>query len=439
MSVYLGVGGRRLSEKLALLGGNPVRGEILPFVPEDANIDEEEIEAALEVLRSKKLSQLASAKVGEFEEAFAEYYGVKHAIAVSSGTTALHVALAAMGLGAGDGVILPPYTFMATANAILHQNAVPVFADIDPKTYNIDSESIRNVATRKTKAIIPVHMLGHPADMDSILEAAKEKDLIVIEDCAQANGAEYKGRKVGTFGTFGCFSFYLNKNITSGGEGGMVITNDDDLAEKAWSIANHCRVKVSPYPNVPAHNVYWGIGYNYRMTAFQAAVGLTQLKKLDKFNEVRRKNAEYLTKEIKKIDGLEPPYVSPNVNHVYWAYGVRVISEKLGISRDQFAKALLAEGIRAEGYAPIPVHLQKVIREKVGYGKFHCPFDCPFYGEKPKYMEGMCPKAERLCNEDLLLPVYPTLSKQDLEDVSKALAKVAAHKEELISFFKSIK
>jgi len=420
-----------VSEKLALLGGKPVREKVLPFVPEEASIGEEEIEAVLQVLKSRKLSQLVSDKVKEFEEAFAKYYGVRRAIAVSSGTTALHVALAAVGLGAGDAVILPPYTFMATANAILHQNAVPIFADVDPRTGNIDAESIREVATEKTKAVIPVHMLGQPADMDPILRVSKQKDLIVIEDCAQANGAEYKGRKVGTFGNFGCFSFYLNKNITSGGEGGMVITNDDELAEKAWSIANHCRVKESPYPNVPAHNVYWGIGYNYRMTATQAAIGLVQLGKLDKLNDTRRRNADYLTSHIKDMDGLEPPHVRSDVKHVYWAYGARVIKERLGVSRDQFAKALLAEGIRAEGYAPIPVHLQTVIREKVGYGKLHCPFDCPFYGEKPKYTEGICPKAEKLCSEDLLLPVYPTLSKEDLTDVSKALAKLLAHKEEL--------
>ena len=425
-----------MNEKLRILGGQPVRERILPFVPEEANIDEEEIEAALEVLKSRKLSQLVSDKVREFEESFAKKYGVKHAISVSSGTTALHLALAAVGIGAGDAVILPPYTFMATANAILHQNAVPIFADIDPKTYNIDAENIREVATEKTKAVIPVHMLGQPASMNSILKVANDKGLIVIEDCAQANGAIYKGQSIGTFGAFGCFSFYLNKNMTSGGEGGMVITNDDELAEKAQSIANHCRVKVSPYPNVPTHNVYWGIGYNYRMTALQAAIGLVQLRKLDRFNEQRRRNAAYLTSKIKEIDGLEPPYVSSDVKHVYWAYGARVVKEKLGLTRDQFAKALLAEGIKAEGYAPIPVHLQKVIKEKVGYGKTSCPFECPWYGEKPEYVEGMCPKAEKLCSEDLLLPVYPTLSRQDLENVSKALAKVAANRKELISYFK---
>ncbi|HID91044.1 TPA: hypothetical protein EYP44_03685, partial [Candidatus Bathyarchaeota archaeon] len=181
----------------------------------------------------------------------------------------------------------------------------------------------------------------------------------------------------------------------------------------------------SPYRYVPAHNVYWGLGYNYRMTALQAAIGVVQLRKLDGFNEARRRNAAYLADHIKGIDGLEPPYVRPDVKHVYWAYGARVVEETMGASRDRFAEALLAEGVRAEGYAPIPVHLQRVMREKVGYGKTGCPFDCPLYGKEIRYTEGLCPKAERLSTEDLLLPVYPSLSKQDLEDVVTALEKVA--------------
>ena len=296
-----------MKEELAIKGGKPVRETILPFVPREADVTQEEINAVVEVLISKRLSQLVSEKVSEFEEGFAKYCGIKHAIAVNSGTTALHVALAAAGIGPGNDVILPPYTFMATANAILHQNLVPIFADVDPKTYNIHPEEVKKRIMKKTKAIIPVHMLGQPADMDPIMEVAKRHDLIVIEDCAQANGAEYKDRKVGTFGDMGCFSFYLNKHMTSGGEGGMIITNDEKLAKRARSIANHCRPEVSPYPNVPAHNVYWSIGYNYRMTAIQAAMGLVQLRRLDKFIEKRRKNAEYLTKHIKEIEGIQPP------------------------------------------------------------------------------------------------------------------------------------
>ncbi|MBA7501779.1 GDP-perosamine synthase [subsurface metagenome] len=418
-------------EKLALKGGEPVRKKVLPFVPEEADIDEEETNAVLEVLKTKRLSQLVSEKVDEFEEAFARYYGVKHAIAVNSGTTALHVALAAAGIGPGSDVILPPYTFMATANAILHQNLVPVFADVDPRIYNIDPTEIEERITKKTKAVIPVHILGQPADMNPIVETAKRHDLVIIEDCAQANGAEYKGKKVGTFGDMGCFSFYLNKNMTTGGEGGMIITDDEELAKKARSIRNHGRPEVSPYPNVPAHNVYTGIGYNYRMTAIQATIGLVQLRKLDGFNAQRRKNADYLTKNIDEIKSIEPPYVRDDVKHVYWAYGARVIGEELGISRDTFAKALLAEGIRAEGYCPIPVHLQEVIKGKVGYGGTSCPFDCPWYGSKVEYQKGLCPNAEKLSSEDLLLPAYQTLTEDDLRDVVAALRKVASNVSEL--------
>jgi len=414
-----------MMEKLAIYGGKPVRRGVLHFVPVEANIAREEIEAALKVLKSKKLSQLAGETVDDFEDAFAKYCGVEYAIAVNSGTSALHVALAAAEIGPGDEVILPPYTFMATANAILHQNAVPIFADIDPKTYTLDPEALERTISEKTKAVIPVHILGQPADMDRIVDVAKAHGLVVIEDCAQANGAEYKGRKVGSFGDLGCFSFYLNKNMTSGGEGGMIVTSNEELAKGARSIRNHCRPDVSPYPDVPAHNVYEAIGYNYRMLAVQAAMGLVQLRKLDRFNRVRIKNAAFLTSRIKEIEGIEPPYVRSDVKHVYWAYGARVDEKKLRASRDEFAKALLAEGVHAEGYTPIPVHLQKVIREKVGYGRTRCPFECPWYGKPIEYKEGSCPNAEKLGGEDLLLPVYPTLTEKDLEDVVRALDKVA--------------
>ncbi len=411
-------------KKLAIYGGKPVRREMLHFVPVEANIAREEIEAALKVLKSKKLSQLAGEAVDDFEKAFARYCGVKYAIAVNSGTSALHVALAAAGLGPGDEVILPPYTFMATANAILHQNAIPIFADIDPKTYTLDPEALERAISDKTKAVIPVHILGQPADMGRIIDVAKPHGLVVVEDCAQSNGAEYRGRKVGSFGDLACFSFYLNKNMTTGGEGGMIVTNDETLAKRARSIRNHCRPDVSPYPNVPAHNVYEAIGYNYRMLAVQAAIGLVQLRKLDKFNRTRIKNAAFLTSRIKEIEGIEPPYVRPDVKHVYWAYGARIHEEILA-SRDEFAKALLAEGIHAEGYTPIPVHLQKVIKEKIGYGRTCCPFECPWYGKPVEYREGSCPNAEKLSREDLLLPVYPTLTKRDLDDIVKGLDKVA--------------
>jgi perosamine synthetase len=418
-------------EDLAIKGGKSVRDTVLHFVPREADITDEEVNAVLEVYKSRKLSQLVSQKVNEFEEAFAKYYCVEHAVAVNSGTAALHVALAASGVGPANDVILPPYTFMATANAVLHQISVPNFADVNPKTYNLDPNDVERRITKKTKAVIPVHMLGQPADIDATMEVARRHNLVVVEDCAQANGATYKGRKVGTFGDLGCFSFYLNKHMTTGGEGGMVITHDEKLARRVRSIANHCRVDVSPYPNVAAHNVYWGIGYNYRMTAPQAAMGLVQLRRLDSFIEKRRRNAEYLTQHLKKIEGVEPPYVRNCVKHVYWAYGALVIRERIGISRDRFAEALLAEGIHAEGYCPIPVHLQDVIKNKVGYGDTHFPFDNPLHGEKISYYRGLCPNAEKLSSQDLLLPVYQSLTQKDLNDVVVALAKVAENSNKL--------
>lgn len=418
-------------EKLAIKGGKPVREEVLPFVNDKADVTKEEINAIVEVLETGRLSQLTSEKVSEFEEEFAKYYGVKYAIAVNSGTTALHVALAAAGVSPKNDVILPPYTFIATANAILHQASVPNFADVNPKTYTLDPEDFEKRITPKTKAVIPVHMLGQPADMDPIMEVAEKHNLVVVEDCAQANGAEYNGRKVGTFGDFGCFSFYLNKHMTTAGEGGMIITDDEKLAKKARSIANHCRVEVSPYPNVPASNVYWGIGYNYRMTALQAAMGIVQLRRLDGFIAKRIKNAEYLNNHLKEINGIELPFVSKKVKHVYWSYGALVIEEKLGVSRDKLSKALLAEGIKAEGYCPIPVHLQDVFKNKMGYGGTTFPFENPLYGPPFQYKKGLCPKAEKLSSQDLLLPVYHTLTEKDLADVVTAIKKVTANIEEL--------
>ena len=206
---------------------------------------------------------------------------------------------------------------------------------------------------------------------------------------------------------------------------------DEKLAKRARSVANHGRVEVSPYADVPAHNVYTRIGYNYRMTALQAAMGLVQLGRLDKFIEKRRKNADYLARHIKKIRGLKPAFVRKDVKHVYWVYGALVVDEELGITRDRFRRALLAEGINSEGYCPIPVHLQVFFRKKHGYGDTAFPFESPWDKEKVTYKKGLCPKAEKLSSQDLLLPVYQTLSERDLKDVVTALEKVADNAERL--------
>ena len=242
-------------------------------------IGPEEMEAVKEVLESGMVVQ--GKVVKEFEEKFAEYIGVKHAIAVSNGTVALDVALKALDIGPGDEVITSAFSFIASGNCVLFQNAKPVFVDIDPKTFNIDPSDIAEKITPKTKAIIPVHIFGQPAKMDAIKEIAKDKKIEVVEDAAQAHGAEYKGQKAGSIGTMGCFSLYATKNMMTG-EGGIITSDDPKLADKMRLIRSHGEIKKY------THNI---LGYNYRMTNLNAAIGLVQLKKLDKFNQKRIKNS----------------------------------------------------------------------------------------------------------------------------------------------------
>jgi perosamine synthetase len=410
------------SEKLAIEGGMPVRSEPLPLEPD---ITDEEIEAVLEVMRSKKLSQLAGKYVEDFEIEFARYVGTKYAVATNSGTSALSLALAALRIGTGDEVILPPYTFVASANGILQQNAIPIFADVDKETFNLDPRKLEAKISNKTRAIMPVHMMGQPCDMDPLTEIARKHNLFVIEDSAQAAGAEHKGRKTGSIGDVGCFSFYMNKNMTSA-EGGMLVTNDEEVAERAMTFRNHCRPEISTIPNVPAYNIFTGIGWNFRMSSLQAVIGRTQLNRLDEANRKRTMNAEFIRHHVKPFEWLQPQKVLKDTKPVYWFQAFR-ISDSSNINRDEFTTAVSAEGVKAEGYAPIPVHLQELFTKQVGYGRTHCPFDCPVYGKKVDYKVGDCPEAEKLCKEDVIIPCYHALRGSDLNDVVSALTKVAAH------------
>ena len=265
--------------KLALLGGKPIRTRPFPAYPV---IGEEEKRAVMEVLDSGQLSTFSASRQGflggrkiqAFEAAFAEYHGIRHAIAVNSATSGLHAAVAACEVGPGDEVIVPPYTFTATATAVLHHNAIPVFVDVDPVTFCMDPAQLEKAITPRTKAVIPVHLLGHPADMDAILAIARRHHLKVIEDCAQAPGARYKGRLVGTMGDCGVFSFQETKNMVTG-EGGMVITNDPDLAERARMIRNHGEAVIAGEPRKYLTST---IGWNYRMTEVEAAIA-THIKR----------------------------------------------------------------------------------------------------------------------------------------------------------------
>jgi perosamine synthetase len=350
-------------------------------------LSKEEERAVKRVLNSGSLTQ--NEEVRKFEGEFSKYVGTKFAVATNSGTSALHTTLLSFGVGQGDEVITTPFSFIATANSILHTGAKPVFADIDEATFNVDPEKIEQKITGRTKSLLIVHLFGQPCDMKRIMELCGTHDLALVEDAAQAHGAEFNGEKVGSFGT-GCFSFYPTKNMTTG-EGGMITTADEEIAEKARMIRNHGQTKKY------MHDM---LGYNYRMTDLAAAVGLCQLKKLDKFNSKRIKNAQFLTREIEKIGGLITPYVMPNVKHVFHQYTIRV-TEDFGMSRDELKKKLGERGIDARVYYPMPIHKQPLYK-KLG-----------FHDELPI--------SEKAANEVLSLPVHPALTKGDLEKIVEAI------------------
>ncbi len=345
-------------------------------------IGPEEINAVTEVLESGMLAQ--GKVVKEFEEKFAEYIGVEHSVAVSNGTVALDVALKALEIGPGDEVITSAFSFIASGNCVLFQNANPVFADIDSKTFNIDPSDVAEKITSKTKAIIPVHIFGHPANMDAIKELADDKDIVVVEDAAQSHGAEYKGQKTGSLGTMGCFSFYATKNMMTG-EGGIITSNDQKLADKMRLIRSHGEVKKY------THNF---LGYNYRMTNLTASIGLVQLKKLDRFNKKRQENAALLSKGIDEIAGLTAPYVDSDVKHVFHQYVMRVENE-FPMNRDELSSYLYGKGIGVAVHYPIPIYKQSLY-QKLGYS------------------ETKCPNTEDACVKVLSLPVHPFVGDKDI-------------------------
>jgi len=415
-----------VTEKLAINGGKAVRSEPYPPWP---YFWEEEKQAVREVLDSGKVNYWTGFRGMEFQKRWADHCGVKHAIALNSGTSALHVAVAAAGIGPGDEVIGPSYTFIGTAAAVLHQNAVPIFVDVDERTYNIDPAAAEKAITPKTKAIIAVHLHGHPAEMDPLLDLAKKRNVIVIEDAAQAHGAEYKGRKIGSIGHLAAFSFCQDKIITTGGEGGMVTTDSDELAEIGRSFKDHGYWEEEHKDLLQMEALYPYIhhrmGFNYRMTEMQSVIGMAGLKRLDAWVDKRRENAHYLTERINRIPQLEPPYEAPHVKHAFYKYAFTIKPETLKCSRDDFIRALRAEGIPCVAGVPPSNQMEEVFQKHVGYGDTKCPFACPWYGEPPDYSKMKTPVAERLGARTIWLLVHPTVERKDVGDVAAALEKVA--------------
>lgn len=415
------------ASKLAILGGKPVRSKPFPAYPV---IGDEEKQAVMEVLDSGHLSSFSASrqgflggqKVQAFESAFAAYHAIRHGVAFNSATSGLHAAVAACGVGPGDEVIVPPYTFTATATAVLHHNAVPVFADIDPVTFCLDPRALEAAVTPRTKAVIPVHLLGHPADMDRILAIARRHKLKVIEDCAQAPGARDKGRLVGTMGDCAVFSFQESKNMMTG-EGGMLITNDPDLAEQARMVRNHGETVIA---GEPRRYLSHTIGWNYRMTEIEAAIGLVQLKKLDGLNDSRRELATYLLDQLPAVPGLRYPVEPEHVHHVYHVFGMTYDEHVVGISRKRFIEALVAEGIPAGTGYPRPLYHNPLFQDRTAYGKQGCPFTCRLYQGAVSYAKGLCPVAENLCDTSALwtFVVRPPATTGEMDDIIHAFEKV---------------
>ncbi|HJH26376.1 MAG TPA: aminotransferase DegT [Methanophagales archaeon] len=353
---------------------------------------EVEINAAKEVLASGFVVQ--GEKVEEFEKEFADYININHAIAVANGTIALDVALKALGIKQGDEVVVPSFTFISTANSILFQGAKPVFADVDDRTFNINPNDVLKKITDKTKAIISVHLFGHPFDVKAIQDICEDHNLILIEDCAQAHGAEYKGIKVGSFGVVSCFSFYATKNMTTG-EGGMITTDSEEIAKACRLLRNHGESQKY------CHTI---LGYNYRMTDIQAAIGLVQLKKLNEFNERRINNAEYLDKHI-KVSGLKLPHRKNGIKHVYHQYAVTIEEEEgFPVSRDEFMGYLKKKGIGCAIHYPLPIHKQPLYQQ-LGYTD----------------EEVKCPITTELSNKILSFPVHPALTEKDLIYITETI------------------
>jgi perosamine synthetase len=394
-----------VSEALAINGGPKVRERPYPPWPV---LGEDDLLGVTEVLASGELTQLTGGTVAAFEEAFAAWNGAQHCVATSSGTAAIHTVLAALDIGHGDEVIVPAHTFIASATPILHQRATPVFADVDEHTFCLSPESVAERITERTKAIIAVHLNGHPADMEALLALAQQRGIAVIEDAAQAHGAMYRGRKVGTIAHAGCFSFWEDKIITTGGEGGCVVTDDYSLAERMRRIRHHGE---GPVETERAY-YHLELGYNYRLSSLHAAVGLVQLERLDRYLEARRRNAAYLSGRLSEIDAVEPPFVAPQALHSYYKYICRLLPEA-GVEIDELVRAVAAEGVPISRRYPTPLTKQPVFRE-AGYGGLPCPV------------------AERLAGELFTLLVHPTVAEADLVDVVTAIRKVIGQPDEQV-------
>ena len=444
-----------MDDRPAILGGQRIWPDpITPYL----TIGQEERQAVTEVLDSGLLSGFlgfwdpqffGGPKVRELEQDWSERFGTKHAVAVNSATSGLIAAVGALGIGPGDEVIVTPCTMSATVSAIVHYQAIPVFADICPHTFCIDPADVERKITDQTKAIVGVDIYGEAADWDALSDIAQRHGLKTLEDAAQAPGGTFNGRNTGTLGDIGIYSLNRHKHVHCG-EGGVCVTDDDELADRLRLIRNHAEAVVEGKGTSNLVNL---VGYNFRITEIEAAIAVEQLKKLDDFVEQRRALCSKLIEAVGAFDGISPPIASPldeesapkdlcrspstSVKHVYYLLGFKLDRNLFGLSRNAFVKALKAEGFPATKGGYKPVYLEPMYQQKIAYGRNGHPFTADYYGKEIDYSPGICPVAERVYYEEFFdFPAQSFFPSDDvISRIVPAIERILSHRDaiELLS------
>jgi perosamine synthetase len=417
-------------ETLALLGGPKT---IQSGFKRYNSIGEEEVQAAKRVIETGVLSQFLGAwhadfyggpKVREFERNCEKFFRIKHAVTVNSATSGLIAAVGAIGIEPGDEIVVSPWTMCASAAAILHWNAIPVFADIDPETFCLDPKSVEANITPYTKAIMAVDIFGQSADMDALLAIASKHGLKIISDSAQAPSAMYKGKYAGTLADVGCYSLNYHKHIHTG-EGGILVTDDDELAERLRLIRNHAEAVVGDKGEINLTNM---IGYNFRLGEIECAIGIEQLKKLGQFAATRQRAGDRLSMGLQGLSGLRTPVVQPGCTHVYYVYPMVLDARALGVSRDKIQAALNAEGVPVSNRYQ-NLHLLPMFQRKIAYGSKGFPWTSDICKRDVDYSKGICPVAEELNDSSYLgfgICAYD-LGEQEVDLIVQAFEKVWAN------------
>lgn len=413
---------KTVTTTLARFGGQPVRTTPLPTVAQAAGrtIGDEEVRAVEAVVLSGRLNRTMTpeSRAAALERAFATWLGVPHVVASTSGTAALHLAVAAVDPNPGDKIIVTPITDFGSVIPIIAQNAVPVFADVEPETWCIDPAAVAANVTERTKAIIAVHLFGQPADLDPLLTIARTHGIPLIEDCSQAYGATYKGQRVGTFGDISCFSLQQSKHITCG-DGGLTATRDPDLARRMRLFAD------KGWPREGELRTHLFYGLNYRMTELQAAVAGAQLPKLDGVIAARQRAGRLLSSLLADLPGIHLPVLPGEGKSVYWLFPIRVNPSAVGVSVGELCPAIAAEGIPAQVGYVMPLYLTPALAEGKTYGDSHFPFDSTYTSRSyTDYRPGLCPVAERMASEMFTVPINERYRDEDVHDIATAIRKV---------------